>query len=51
MGRIAVAIRENAQELGRLESIDHGFPLKVATDFALMTSRTFDWVAQLPGQY
>ena len=34
MGRIAVAIRENAQELGRLESIDHGFPLKVATDFA-----------------
>ena len=27
MGRIAVAIRENAQELGRLENIDHGFPI------------------------
>ena len=49
MGRIAVAIRENAKELGRLESIDHGFPLKIATEFASLTARSFEWVAQAAG--
>ena len=49
MGRIVVALKENAQELGRLELIDHGFPLKLANDFALMTARSFEWVAQAAG--
>ena len=38
MSRIALALRENAQELGRLEHIDHGFPLKMANNFTLMTA-------------
>jgi acyl-CoA reductase-like NAD-dependent aldehyde dehydrogenase len=46
MGKIGAAIRENAVELGRLESIDHGFPLKIATEFATMTARTFEWASQ-----
>jgi acyl-CoA reductase-like NAD-dependent aldehyde dehydrogenase len=49
MSRIAVAIRENAQELGRLELIDHGFPLKLSNELAFGTSHSFDWVAQAAG--
>ena len=46
MGKIGAAIRENAVELGTLESIDHGFPLKIAIEFAAMTARTFEWASQ-----
>ena len=46
MGKIGAAIRENAVELGTLESIDHGFPLKIAIEFAAMTARTFKWASQ-----
>ena len=49
MGRIAVAIRENAQELGRLELIDHGFPLKLSNELAFGTAHSFEWVAQAAG--
>ena len=40
MGRIAAAIKENAQELGRLELIDHGFPLKLSNELAFGTLHT-----------
>ena len=49
MGLIAAAIRENAQELGRLELIDHGFPLKLSNELAFGTANSFDWVAQAAG--
>ena len=39
IGRIAMAIKENAQELGRMELIDHGFPTKVFSDLAFMTQQ------------
>ena len=51
MGKIGAAIRENAVELGRLESIDHGFPLKIATEFATMTARTFEWAFQAASSF
>jgi acyl-CoA reductase-like NAD-dependent aldehyde dehydrogenase len=49
MGRIAAAIRDNAQELGRLELIDHGFPSKLSNELAFETANSFDWVAQAAG--
>jgi acyl-CoA reductase-like NAD-dependent aldehyde dehydrogenase len=49
MDLIAAAIRDNAQELGRLELIDHGFPLKLSNELAFGTANSFDWVAQAAG--
>jgi acyl-CoA reductase-like NAD-dependent aldehyde dehydrogenase len=49
MGRIAVAIRQNARELESLESIDHGFTLKVAGQTVLNAARSFEWVSQAAG--
>jgi len=49
MGWIAAAIRENAQELGRLELIDHGFPLQMANGIAFRVASSFEWVAQAAG--
>ena len=50
-GQDGNVIRENAVELGRLESIDHGFPLKIATEFAAMTARTFEWASQAASSF
>jgi acyl-CoA reductase-like NAD-dependent aldehyde dehydrogenase len=44
-----MAIKENAQELGRLELIDHGFPTKVFGDVAFKAASSFEWVAQAAG--
>jgi acyl-CoA reductase-like NAD-dependent aldehyde dehydrogenase len=49
MARIAVAIKENAQELAMLEQIDHGFPLTLAIDQPLKAASRFEWVAQAVG--
>jgi betaine-aldehyde dehydrogenase len=46
MAKIAVAIRENARELGRLELIDHGFTAKMAGVIALGAANSFDWVSK-----
>ena len=46
MGRIAVALKENAPELGRLEHIDHGWPIKRANDMGFNAARSFEWVSQ-----
>ena len=49
MGQIAAAIKENAQEIGRLESIDHGWPLKMSSGMALRVASSFEWVAEAAG--
>ena len=49
MGRIAAAIRENAQEIGRLEHIDHGWPIKELNGMAFRAASSFEWVAQAAG--
>jgi acyl-CoA reductase-like NAD-dependent aldehyde dehydrogenase len=49
MGKIAVAIRKNAEELGRLELIDHGFPIKMASNVGFNAASSFEWVAQATG--
>jgi acyl-CoA reductase-like NAD-dependent aldehyde dehydrogenase len=43
--KIASMIRENAKELGRLETLEHGTPVKMATSRALGTAEHFDWAA------
>ena len=45
MSQIAAAIKENAQEIGRLESIDHGWPLKMASGMSFRVASSFEWVA------
>ncbi len=46
MRQIAAALRENAQDLVRLEIIDHGTPLTMARDLPLEGAHSFEWVAE-----
>jgi len=43
--KIAALLRENADELGRIDVIDHGSPAKMASFAAGMTSERFEWAA------
>jgi acyl-CoA reductase-like NAD-dependent aldehyde dehydrogenase len=46
MARIAAAIRENAKELGRLEHIDHGWPISSVSSIGFVAADSFEWVSQ-----
>ena len=43
--KIAALIRDNAKELGRIETIDHGTPTKAAPILAASTATRFEWAA------
>ena len=43
--KLAALLRENAKELGRLDTLEHGTPTKRAYSFASDTPVWFEWVA------
>jgi acyl-CoA reductase-like NAD-dependent aldehyde dehydrogenase len=43
--KIAALIRDNAKELGWIETIDHGSPTKTASLLAASTAQRFEWAA------
>ena len=45
VSKIAALIRENAQELGNIDTLDHGSPLKRAAFSAARLSDRFEWAA------
>ncbi|MBN1192018.1 MAG: aldehyde dehydrogenase [Dehalococcoidales bacterium] len=47
MTQIATAIRKNAQEIARLERIDHGTPVMLANGQPEGGAQLFDWIAQV----
>ena len=43
--KIAALIHDNARELGRIDTIDHGSPTKTAPVLADSTAARFEWAA------
>ncbi|MFZ2035862.1 MAG: aldehyde dehydrogenase family protein [Dehalococcoidales bacterium] len=43
--KIAALIRDNAKELGRIDTLDHGSPTKMAAVLAASTATRFEWAA------
>ena len=43
--KIAGLIKENAKELGRIDTLDHGTPIKIAVNMAASQAQRFEWTA------